>query len=245
MFWGRMVEEAIANGVKEKKGWIVEMPGGYYTCDDMPGMGCTPDRVISGHPHKPGRGLMQIKNVDWLEFKKWEENPEGGKIPPMAKQLQLQHELACAGFEWGVLAVLVGGNDLKLYEYDAHAGAIAKIKSTITKFWEAVQSGDEPVAEASDYEVLKELYPNDENKTIDLSMDNELPSLCATALEAAERRKAAEKEEKAAKAQVLQKMGDASRATCSGFVIKKTTVRKKEYIVKASEYNQLTIKEGL
>ena len=236
MFWGRMVEEAVAQGVAATKGWKVENPKAYFTCDDTAGMGCTPDR-IAYKADCPLSGLLQIKNVDRLIFMKWEEGQ-----PPLQYQLQLQHELACTGYSWGALAVLVGGNDLKIFEYDAHAGAITRIKEAAVKFWASVKSGEQPAAVADDYEILKELHPGQESKVIDLCGDNQLPELCAVALAAAERRKEAEKEEKAAKAAVLQKMGDAGRALCTGFAIKKTTVSKKEYLVKASTYQTLTIK---
>lgn len=243
MFWGRMVEDAIAQGIAAKMGWRIENPHGYFICDDTQGMGCTPDRMIF-KPEHPEPGLLQIKNVDRLEYMKWEDAEDGKtKIPPLAKQLQLQHELGCSGYQWGVLGVLVGGNDLKIFEYDAHPGAIAKIKAAITKFWESVKSGIQPQAVADDYEIIKELHPANADKIVDMSGDNEFPELCATAIAAAERRKAAEKEEKAAKASILQKMGDAGRATCTGFIIKKTSVTKGEYLVKAQSYQQLTIKE--
>ncbi len=236
MFWGRMIEDAVARGVESEKGWSISNPRTYYTCDDTPGMACTPDRIAC----KAGSdvlGLLQIKNVDRLIFMKWEDGQ-----PPLQYQLQLQHELACTGLVWGAIAVLVGGNDLKVFEYDAHPGAIARIKDAVRNFWGSVRSGHQPKAVADDYEILKELYPESQ-RLVDLSADNELPELCATALIAAERRKDAEKEEKAAKAAVLQKMGDAGRALCSGFIIKKTIISKKEYLVKATSYQQLTITE--
>lgn len=236
MFWGRMVEEAVAQGVAATNGWKVENPKAYFTCDDTPGMGCTPDRIVyKADCALPG--LLQIKNVDWLVFKKWEDGQ-----PPLQYQLQLQHELACTGYSWGAVAVLVGGNDLKIFEYDAHQGAITRIKEAVIKFWDSVKKGEQPAAASDDYEILKEMYPGQESKLIDLTGDNQLPELCAVALAAAERRKAAEKEEKAAKAAVLQKIGDAGRALCTGFTIKKTTVSKNEYMVKAQTYQQLTIK---
>jgi predicted phage-related endonuclease len=239
MFWGRMVEDAVAQGVAQVKGWVIENPKAYYICDDTRGMGCTPDRFICDAKDRP-LGLLQIKNVDRLIFSKW-ENGE----PPLQYQLQLQHELACTGLTWGALAVLVGGNELKICEYQAHAGAIARIKEAITKFWHMVDNAIQPPAVADDYEILKELRPADEHRIIDLSHDNEFPELCATAIEASERRKEAEKQERAAKAAILQKIGDAGRATCSGFTVKKTTVSKKEYLVKATTYQTLTIKEDI
>lgn len=235
MFWGRMVEDAIAQGVAAKRGWRIENPRGYFTCGDTPGMGCTPDRIIYC-PDRPTPGLLQIKNVDRLEYIKWEDGE-----PPLKFQLQLQHELACAGYSWGALGILVGGNELHLVEYEAHAAVITKIKSTIKEFWHSVAMNIMPKATGDDYEILKEFY-GDFTGAIDMTSDNQLPALCAQAKEAAERKKAAETEEKQAKADILQKIGNASIVDCQGFRIKRTQVNKGEYTVKPSSYVQLTIK---
>lgn len=237
-FWGRYLEDAIAQGVAATKGWAVENPKAYFICPDTTGMGCTPDRVITQADGRDAPGLLQIKNTDWLVFKKWEDGE-----PPFQYQLQIQHELACTGHTWGALAVLVGGNDLKVFEYDAHAGAQAKIKRAVTAFWASVESGAMPKATGDDYEIVRDLYPDSLGEIIDLSGDNEMPVLCAAALDAATRRLAAEKEEKAAKAGIMQKVGEASYARCDGFEIKRTQVNRAEYMAKASSYIKLTIKE--
>jgi putative phage-type endonuclease len=237
MFWGRTLEEGIAQGVSAMKGWVVENPHGYFTCDDTPGMGCTPDRVLPTLDGT-GNGLLQIKNIDRLVFMGWEDGQ-----PPLQYQLQLQHELACAGYSWGALAVLIGGNQLEVFRYDAHPGAIGKIKIAVREFWESVAFGKPPKAVGEDYDILRELYGQSFGPPVDLSADNESPALCSAALDAAERRKAAEKEEKSAKASILQKIGDAGRATCNGFSIKRTPVKKDGYVVKPQSYTLLTIKE--
>lgn len=238
-FWGRYLEDAIAQGVAATKGWAVENPKAYFTCDDTPGMGCTPDRVIAHASHRDTPGLLQIKNTDWLVFKKWEDGE-----PPLQYHLQLQHELACTGHAWGALAVLIGGNDLKVFEYDAHDGVQAKLKRAVTQFWASVESGAMPKATGDDYDVVRELYQDSFGEIIDLTGDNEMPVLCAAALDAGSRRLAAEKEEKAAKAGIMQKVGEASYARCDGFGIKRTQVNRAEHIVKASSYIKLTVKEG-
>ena len=237
MFWGRLLEEGIARGLAEKRSWNVENPFGYFTCDDTPGMGCTPDRVI----HDPGRpkpGLLQIKNVDRLVFMRWEDGQ-----PPLQYQLQLQHELACAGYDWGVLAVLVGGNDLQVFEYDAHPVAIARIKRAVSDFWTSVREGIQPKAVAEDYDILRDLYGDTNGPPVDMTGNNELPGLCAVALDAAERRKSADKDEKAAKAEILQIVGDAGRAVCAGFELKKVRVHKDPYMVAEQNYTMLKIKK--
>lgn len=244
MFWGRVIEASIALGVEQKMGWVLENPKAYYVCPDTPGMGCTPDRVIASAPGRTSPGLLQIKNVDRLEYLRWEDASDGrGKVPPLAKQLQLQHELACAGFAWGALAILVGGNELALIEYETHPGAVSRIKAAVGEFWASVASGVQPKAVAEDYDILRDLYGDASGPPADMTADNHLPVLCAAALDAAEMRKAAEKEEKAAKAEILQRLGNAGRAFCVGFELKKTAVHKEPYMVKEQNHILLNIKK--
>lgn len=235
IFWGNVLEDAIGKGTALKTGWQVEKCHDYHVNDNCKGMGCTPDFMIAD---KNGRkGILQTKNMDRLYFMQLEDGQ-----PPMAYLLQLQHELACTGLQWGVLAILVGGNDLKLFEYEAHPAVIGKLERAVTDFWYSVELLAEPKAFADDYEMVRLLYNRADDEIIDLTGDNYLPELCAIALEAAERRKEAEKQEKDAKSQIMQKIQNCGRALTSGFNIKKTIVNKAEYTVKPQSYPQLTIK---
>jgi putative phage-type endonuclease len=242
MMWGRLLEEGVAQGVAIKKGWKIMKPDFYLVSDDTQGMGCTPDRIIGARSNdNKSTGLLQIKVVDKFVFMKWEDGE-----PPLQYQLQLQHELGCGSYKWGALAVLVGGNELHVFEYDRHEAVIAKIKAAITSFWRSVDRGEEPKAVADDYDVVKDLYPLKAGKEIDLSKDNELPDLCSKALRYAEERKRYEKAEKECKAEIIRKIGDAESATCTGFSLKYPEIVKqmppKEACVQ--KYRMLTIKES-
>lgn len=234
MYWGRMLEEKIAQAAADKNGWKIAAPKAYYTCDDTPGMGCTPDFVIL---HVGDNGVLQCKMVDRLEFKKWEDGQ-----PPLKYELQLQHELACTGLRWGALAVLIGGNELRVFVYQSHTAAQLKIKEAISAFWLSISNDEQPKAIAEDYEVLFDLY-RDHGPIKDLTSDNEMPSLCAAALAAAERRKEAEKQEKQAKASIMQKVGNARFARCQGFEITRKPVTRKGFTVAETTYTKMDIKE--
>lgn len=235
IFWGNVLESAIGKGTAMKTGWQVEKCKDYHESDNNKRLGCTPDFLITD---KNGRkGLLQTKNTDRLQFMQWEDEQ-----PPMAYLLQLQHELACTGLSWGVLGVLVGGNDLKLYQYDAHVKVITKLEKAVTAFWQSVEEGKEPTAFADDYEMIRLVYNRADDEIIDLTSDNHLPELCRIALEAAERRKEAERQEKDAKSRIMQKIQNCGRALVTGFNVKKTVVNKAAYTVNPQSYPQLTIK---
>lgn len=238
MFWGRELEEAIGRGAAKSKGWDAQMNKSYYSHDSVPGMGCTPDLIVYSI-EKGGYGCLEVKNVDYQSFSKWTDNQ-----PPLMYILQLQHQLACTGFSWGAIAVLVGGNELHVYPYERNEGAIKKLENEVAKFWEEVRTGKEPKALAEDYEIVRDYYALKHNVTLDLSGDNYFPDLCRKALDAAKIRLAAEKEEKAAKAEILQKMAGADFAFCNGFTVSRKEIIKnmaaREAHIQKSE--RLTIK---
>jgi hypothetical protein len=92
---------------------------------------------------------------------------------------------------------------------------------------------------------MRELYPQASRPEIDLTGDNELPTLCANALMAEEQRKAAEKREKQIKAEIMNRVKDAEAARCSGFFIRYPEIVKhmKAKEAHTQKYRQLTIKK--
>lgn len=241
MFWGRTLEDAIGEGLRQKHEMRLTKNKYYFTNPNVPGMGCTPDFIADPWQGKQGQGVVQIKNVDYITYKRWRE--ENGDEPSMQYILQVQHELACTGLKWGVLAVLVGGNRLIIFTLDRHDGAIGKIEKAVTTFWQSVRDGIEPKAVADDYEILREIYPETDGTTLDLTGDNELPQICASFNNFREQRKVLEKQEKEEKAKILQKIGKAGVALCQGFAITQKTSSRKSYVVNATTATRLDVKE--
>lgn len=238
-FWGRKLEPAIAAGIAEKRGWKLIKPEGYYPHPSIGGMGCTPDFFILD-PER-GLGVMEVKNVDYIQFRqRWT-----GKEPPLAYILQLQDQLACTGLQWGCIAALIAGNAPEEFIYDRHEQAIARIEQAIIAFWNSVADNIEPAVVSADYETVRELYPNASRPEIDLTADNQLPELCVNALMAQEQRIAAEKREKAIKAEIINRVKDAEAARCSGFFIRYPEITKhmKAKQAHTQKYRQLTIKK--
>lgn len=215
--WGLRLERAIADAAAEENGWTIE-PGGYRTDETTPGLGCTLDFVIAADPAEEGPGVLEIKNADWLVHRRsWSDGE-----PPLHILLQLQHQLAATGYGWGVVGCLVGGNDLRLYRYKARPKLIGEIRAKVAAFWASIDAGKPPPVDGSDSAtaVLRALYPEPVDEIADLTADNELPGLCADLLNASERRRAAEKDEQAAKNAIAAKLGNHLAAECEGFRIR-------------------------
>lgn len=74
------------------------------------GLGCTTDAMTNCPTRGPG--VVEAKNVDRLQWLTgWTDT-----TAPVHIELQLQCQMAVMGYDWGVIAAFVGGNELKIYE---------------------------------------------------------------------------------------------------------------------------------
>jgi predicted phage-related endonuclease len=228
---GIFLEPGIAAWIGHRTGWKLRKVHRYCQHPAVPGMGASPDYEVVGHPK--GRGTLQIKNVDSLVFRDW---PDGQ--PPMAFQLQVQHEMACGGYAWGALGVVVGGNKPEVFEYDRHEAAIAKIEARVAEFWRSVHEGIEPKPDFQrDLEAIQALYSTANlGKVVDLSADAAFADACTRYDAASAREKAATKEKEAAKAEILMTIQDAALALTQGFKVSTWNVAESEAVVRRSSH---------
>lgn len=219
VFWGTVLEPAVALGVAKRTGWNIRKVRRYLVSDTVPGMGASLDYEIVAHERGPG--VLEIKTVDSLQFRTWDD----GELP-LHYELQLQHQLAVTGRSWGCVGVLIGGNALRLYERERRPKTIAKIEKAVAAFWQSIAEAKPPQPDfATDAEAIAALYQSViDGKVIDLTGDNRLPELCAAYQAAAKDEKEAAARKEAAKAEILTKIGDAEIAICGDFKISAKTV---------------------
>src|SRR5258708_9662793 len=168
--WGLRLQDAIAQGVADDYGIQIQPMGlTYAVCDDVR-MGSSFDYQIIGsgdiHPslagtqlvdmfQRLGPGILEVKNVDSLEFKrKWIDNEAPEHI-----EIQLQHQLDVLGLPWGAIAFLIGGNKagIILRERDRKVGNI--IRKKVGGFWDDFDRGKLPdPLMPDDAEVVIALY---------------------------------------------------------------------------------------
>jgi predicted phage-related endonuclease len=182
--WGLRLEDAIAAAAAEREGWRI-LPGCYATCG---GLGATLDRCIAEPTAADraalgdageGPGVLELKNVDWLTHReRWDGEP------PLHILLQLQAQLLATGYQWGAIAALVGGNELRVYRYAARHDIHDEIRRRVEAFWVSIAENRPPAPDGSDatYRALVDDAAKDDTPA-DWSGDDEAPELAARYLE--------------------------------------------------------------
>lgn len=216
--WGQRLEIIVAEAAAEEHGYAV-YKGRYAIADDCPGMSASLDFEIEADVESEfdGPGVLETKNVDWMVHRRsWTDGE-----PPIHILIQLQHQLGCTGYKWGMVACLVGGNELKIYRYAAKPKLIADIKARVTKFWEDIAAGRAPDVSGSESsaEVLRSLYPEPVDDAIDMSGSNEWPEAVAKFLDASARRKSANEDYEDAKNRIVALLGNHKRGWGGGYSV--------------------------
>lgn len=228
IIWGSRLEAAIAAGIAEDYGLVVVPFKDYMRIPELR-MGASFDYKIVGVVpgfagpsdfialfDRLGPGLMEVKNVDGLQFKRGWINDEAKEAPPHI-EFQVQHQMEVSDFGWTVLAPLVGGNQPMPFARlrDAKAGEI--IRKRVADFWIRVDSGEEPQPDFTrDGETIAKKYLSSNGKAVDMADNARLNELAhAYDVAAVEIRKQTSIKD-AAKAEILTIIGGNEKIALAG-----------------------------
>lgn len=237
--WGNRLEAAIAMGIAEDHGLVVEPFKVYARIPELR-MGSSFDFKIVGLAdgykgedetfrdlfRDNGPGIMEVKNVDGLQFKRgWIADGAIMEAPPHI-ELQVQHQQEVSDLEWTVIAPLVGGNTPMPF-YRLRDRAIGQaIREKVAEFWSMVESGKAPAPDyAQDAETIGRLLLNSNGETVDMKDNNRLAELVALHAQASEAYTAAETSKKAIKAEILDIIGPSAKVMLNGCYISAGTVK--------------------
>lgn len=240
MEWGLLLEPIIAEryaGVTRRELAPVE-PFTIYRSRAHPFMTATFDRLILGDPR--GLGILQIKAVGAFKAEDWEDEP------PVYYQVQTQQEAAVAGATWGSLAVLIGGQRFRYFDFTRNDRFLSVLVAREEAFWNRLLAQEPPEVDGSDSarEILKRLYPKETPGLVvnlpaeAIEWDAELQQVKDLGKEYEGRRQALENRIKAA-------IGEAEAGVCSnGLTYTWKASERKGYVVEATTTRTLRRKEA-
>jgi len=194
---------------------------------------CTPDAFE--HDPDKGRGIVQAKTTSAYRLRDWQ-----GDEPPLHYQVQIQHEMAATGCEWGTLCCLVGGQRFLWFDVRRNDRFVEAMLKREAHFWRLVetQTPPEPDGSPGADKVLGKLYADESGESVTLppealEWDTELAEIRKQLSALQERKRALEQKLKAA-------IGHASVGVLpDGTIWTYKTVHRREHVVKATTYRQL------
>jgi putative phage-type endonuclease len=140
--WGCRLEDVIADAYAEKMGVKVARVNSILRHPKYPFIGASLDRRVVGVP----RGL-EVKTTSFMagrDEEKWGET--GTDQVPIQYRFQCQHYMAVTGYAEFHLAVLVGGNDFRIYIIPRNDIMIDAMIDLEVEFWRGVQNGIPPTS---------------------------------------------------------------------------------------------------
>jgi predicted phage-related endonuclease len=216
IYWGVKLEAAIIEGAKERFGYI-DRPPADGPLSNGKGLGGHPDRRVICPQRGPG--IVETKMADWLVRKGW------GDEPPQNYLVQGNTYAGLDGVAWFDILVLVGGNKLERFPYDFRPKLYAETERRVEDFWRSIHEGRAPKADyARDGDVIAELYTPGGDEVLDLRGDNLAMSAALEWLEADRVCKEAAGRRDAARAELMDKLGEAGVGLLDGLTIKAPTV---------------------
>jgi len=190
---GTFLESGIANWAAHRWDMKIEKVVDYYTADGCPGMGASLDfQTDGGHP-------VEIK---WSAHGDgWEYEGDTITCAPDNYVLQVLHQMACTGAEYGWLIALIR-NEPRRMKVPRSVEIISKIKSHVAKFWDSVRAGEEPPVDFNkDGDAVVRLL--DFVPMSEVTLNTEHAHLFQTYLENAAVEKEAKAKKEAAKTELL------------------------------------------
>lgn len=205
MTWGKRLEAVIAQGVAADEGWNIQ-PANYYMRIPQLLMGSSFDySLVAG-------GLIEVKNVDAVQFaQKWIDDGTTLEAPEHI-ELQMQHQMEVADEPFCILIALVGGNRVRWVRRERDAEIGATLRERVNAFWSSVAAGKAPSADYTrdaDF-VIKRLHANANDGEV-IEADGELTDLIRQYEFVSREAASMEELKQATRADLLARIGTASK----------------------------------
>lgn len=207
MYWGNMLEHIVAAHYSKRTGNRVRRINAVlqHPDPDKAWMMANIDREVIGTDDVQ---ILECKTAGINGARLWKEGV------PEYVQCQVQHQLAVTGKQAADVAVLLGGQELRIHRIERDDALITRLVALERQFWQYVETDTPPPADGSDSAdlALRCLYPNDSGITLDLSHDREMSAVFADLIAMRQDIAAREKVESELKQKIQQRMADATKA---------------------------------
>ena len=242
---GRLLEPVVFELIRRAKPtWRVDRADAYYR-DPEARLGATPD-AFAVDPARAGFGVIQVKTVSEHAYRRKWRDPDTREVDlPLWIGVQAAVEAHLTGASWAAVAAMVVDHKLTLHMIGIplQPALIERVRLETTRFWSLVESGETPPVDyGRDASTLLRVHAQDDGAEIDLTGDNRLADLLADRAVRSARKSADDDALKAINAEIIHKLGNAAAARCGGALITAKTVRRREYVAKASTYRAIRVK---
>jgi putative phage-type endonuclease len=214
MRWGTLLEPVVCDYWATQHGEFWSMDAGTYRHHEREWQLANVDRLLyptEGVTSKTSPlGILEVKTAHQYDAHEWGYGPED--IPPYYR-CQVLWYLDALELPVAHLAVLIGGSDYREYEVPYSPDEAEWLREQGREFWQSVTDGVQPDIDGSDatYEAVRTLHPQINGDTVEI--DPDLHQWFHDSRKAAE---AATAEHQAAKATVLDAMGEAKYGEVNG-----------------------------
>ena len=209
MHWGTLLEPVICDHFASKRDMLDVQEAGTYRHHEREWQLANVDRLLWDDEHGYV-GILEVKTASAFDAHEWGRGPED--IPPYYR-CQVLWYLDALELPVAHLAVLIGGSDYREYEIGYSPDEARWLREQGAAFWQSVIDGEMPDLDGSDatYQAVRELHPDINGDTVEI--DPDLHEWFQASKKAAEQ---AASEHVAAKATLLDAMGDARYAEVDG-----------------------------
>ncbi len=206
VFWGATLEHIIATVYAERTGVKVRRLNAVLQHPEHAFMLANLDRVVQ-HP-TDGSGILEVKTAGVNSAKFWEEGV------PDSYQCQVLHQLAVTGKTWCDVAVLIGGQDFRVYRVIRDDAKIIDLIQREAQFWQYVIDDTPPPVDGSESSsrALASLYPAERGEMLDCRDDTDMNRLFGEYWSFRQQREGAEAQEELLKQRLQERLGFASGA---------------------------------
>lgn len=205
MYWGSLLEPIVAAHYTRRTGRRVRRINAVLQHPKHAWMLANVDREVTGAAEVQ---LLECKTAGIHGARLWKDGV------PEYVQLQVMHQLAVTGKTACDVAVLIGGQELRIHRIERDEQAIAHLIKLESAFWRCVEERRPPPADGSGSaeRALQALYPNDRGQTLDWTQDTEMSSTFSDLQALRQRIDAHEIEAMRLRQRIEERMGDASKA---------------------------------